>query len=160
MKKILFVVILGTLLLIGCASNNSHTTGNSIEASNVWARSAMKGGNGAAYMLLKNNTNEDEPLVGVSSDVAEATEIHLSQIKADGTMEMTPQESIPLPARGKVEFKPGSYHVMLIGLKRDLKAGDEISLTLHFKNHEDLTLNVPVRDAENMGGSGMDGHMP
>jgi hypothetical protein len=81
-------------------------------------------------------------------------------MKADGTMEMIPQESIALPADGEVELKPGSYHVMLIGLKQDLKAGDEISLTLKFKNHADLALKVPVMDAEGMGGSGMDGHMP
>jgi copper(I)-binding protein len=60
----------------------------------------------------------------------------------------------------EVEFKPGSYHVMLIGLTRDLKAGDEIFLTLHFKTHEDILLKIPVLDAEGMGGSGMDGHMP
>ncbi len=57
-----------------------------------------------------------------------------------------------------MELKPGGYHVMLIGLKQELKAGDEISLTLHFKNHADLTLTVPVNDAAQMGGSGMDGH--
>jgi copper(I)-binding protein len=50
--------------------------------------------------------------------------------------------------------------VMLIGLKQDLKAGDKISLTLQFGNHEDITLTIPVMDAEGMGGSGMDGHMP
>jgi len=44
---------------------------------------------------------------------------------------------------------------MLIGLKQDLKTGDEITLTLHFKNHEDITLTVPILEAPNM-----DGHMP
>jgi copper(I)-binding protein len=156
MKKFFLTLFLAALFLTACGSNMP----DEITAKKAWARSAMKGGNGAAYMLLQNGTRVNDELIGVSSDVAEATEIHLSQIKADGTMEMTPQESIPLPARSEVEFKPGSYHVMLIGLKRDIKADDEISLTLHFKNYEDLTLNVPVRDAENMGGSGMDGHMP
>jgi copper(I)-binding protein len=78
---------------------------------------------------------------------------------ADGTMEMIPQESIALPADSEVELKPGSYHVMLVGLKQDLKAGDEFPLTLKFKNHEDVTLTVAVIDAEGMGGEGMS-HMP
>lgn len=47
---------------------------------------------------------------------------------------------------------------MLINLKKDLKVGDEITVTLHFKNHEDIVLAVPVEDAANRGGSGMDGH--
>ena len=158
MKKILILVFAGTLLLSACGAAGKQ--GTDIEANDYWARSAMKDGNGAAYMLLHNYSANDDAVIGASSDVATATEIHLSQITADGTMEMSKQESIALPADGEVEFKPGSYHVMLIGLKQDLKAGDEITLTLHFKNHEDITLTVPVLEASNMGGSGMDGHMP
>ena len=160
MKKNLSALILGTLFLSACVSSKVHTAGTDMMVENFWARSAMKGGNGAAYLLLKNSTNEDDALVGASSDVAEAVEIHLSQMNADGTMEMTPQESIFLPVGGEVELKPGSYHIMLINLKQDLKAGNEIPLTLKFKSHADLTLNVPVMDAESMSGSGMDGHMP
>ena len=158
MKKILICVLAGTLLLSACGAAGKQ--GTDIEANDYWARSAMKDGNGAAYMLLHNYSANDDAVIGASSDVAAATEIHLSQITADGTMEMIKQESIALPADGEVEFKPGSYHAMLIGLKQDLKAGDEITLTLHFKNHEDITLTVPVLEASNMGGSGMDGHMP
>jgi copper(I)-binding protein len=160
MKKILLMLIFATLLLSACATNDSHMAGTDIEAHDFWARSALKDGNGAAYMLLHNHTSEDDALMGASSDVAEAVEIHLSQMKADGTMEMIQQESIALPSDGEVELKPGSYHVMLIGLKQDLKVGDNFPLTLHFKKHEDITLSIPVMDAEGMGGSGMDGHMP
>jgi hypothetical protein len=158
MKRILMLVLAGTLLLSACGAIG--TEGTDIEAHDYWARAALKDGNGAAYMILHNHSTEDDELVGVSADVATAAEIHLSQMKADGTMEMIQQESIALPVDADVELKPGSYHVMLIGLKQDLKAGDEITLTLHFKNHEDITLTIPVLEAENMGGSGMDGHMP
>jgi copper(I)-binding protein len=158
MKQILILIFAGTLLLSACGAAGKE--GTDIEAHDYWARTALKDGNSAAYMLLHNHTANDNAVVGVSSDVATATEIHLSQITADGTMEMIKQESVVLPADGEVEFKPGSYHVMLIGLKQDLKAGDEFTLTLHFKNHEDITLTVPVLEAANMGGSGMDGQMP
>ena len=160
MKKIFLMLILGTILLTACAANDSQMAGTDIEAHDFWARSALKDGNGAAYMLLHNHSAEDDALVGASSDIAGAVEVHLSQMKADGTMEMIKQESVALPADGELELKPGSYHIMLIGLKQDIKAGDEFSLTLHFTNHEDITMTIPVMDAEGMGGSGMDGHMP
>ena len=164
MKKFfLILILLGALVLSACggaATDDDHAAGTDVEVHDAWARSALKDGNGAAYMLMHNHSTEDDAIVGASSDLATATEIHLSQMSTDGTMEMLKQESIPLPADGEVEFKPGSYHVMLIGLKQDLKVGDEITLTLHFKNHDDITLTVPVLEAENMGGSGMDGHMP
>ena len=159
MKRCLVILVLaGMMLVSACGATGSE--GTDIEAHDYWARAALKDGNGAAYMLLHNHTEADDELVGVSSDIAMAAEIHLSQMKADGTMEMLPQKSIALPAGGDLELKPGSYHVMLIGLKQDLKAGDEFTLTLHFKNHADITLTIPVLDAANMGGSGMDGHTP
>lgn len=158
MKRILMLVLAGMLLLNACGSTG--TEGTDIEAHDYWARAALKDGSGAAYMLLHNHTESDDELVGVSSDVATAAEMHLSQMSADGILQMIPQESIALPVDGELELKPGSYHIMLIGLKQDLEAGDEIRLTLHFKNHEDITLTIPVLEAENMGGSGMDGLTP
>jgi copper(I)-binding protein len=109
-------------------------------------------------MLLHNHGVEADALIRVSSDVADAVEMHLSQMNADGTMEMAQQKKIDLPADGEVEFKPGSYHVMFIGLKQDLVAGSEITLTLMFEKAGEITLTVPVKDATEMGGSGMDGH--
>jgi periplasmic copper chaperone A len=152
MKKILLILILGTLFLAACGAKLP----NEVTAKDYWARSGMKDGNSAAYMLLQNGTSTGDELIGVSSDVAQAVEMHLSQMKADGTMEMVQQQSIVIPGGKAVELKPGSYHVMLIGLTKDLKAGEQVTLTLKFKNRPDLTLTVPVKDAEDMGGSGMD----
>ena len=156
MKIMFFALILTSLLLTACGA----AMPSEVSAMDFWARSGMKDGNSAAYMILQNGTDADDELIGASSDVAQAVELHLSQMKADGTMEMIQQQLISVPAGKAVELKPGSYHVMLIGLTRDLKTGDEISLTLKFKNRADITLTIPVMDAEGMGGSGMDGHMP
>jgi len=156
MKRILILFLAGFAFLNACSMSKPNQT--DIEAHDYWARAAMKDGNSAAYMLLRNQTKSGDELTGVSTDIASAAEIHLSQLKANGTMEMIKQESIPLPVNAEVKLKPGSYHIMFIGLKKDIKAGDEISLTLHFKNHEDIKLTVPVLDAAKMGGAGMDGH--
>jgi|CXWL01.1.fsa_nt_gi copper(I)-binding protein len=153
MKRILMLVMAG-MLLSACGAPKS----GAIEAADYWARSGLKDGNSAAYMLIANGTAQDDELIGVSSDVARAVEIHLSQMGADGVMQMIPQESVAVASSGELELKPGSYHVMIIGLTQDLNVGDSISLTLHFKNHADITLTVPVQDAADMGGSGMDGH--
>ena len=38
-------------------------------------------------------------------------------------MEMHQVKSIGIPAKCERELKPGSYHIMLIGLNKPLKAG-------------------------------------
>ena len=156
MKRRLMFVLAGTLLLSACSAPKS----NSIEVSNYWARSGMKDGNGAAYMLLTNDTGQADQLIGASSDTATAVEIHLSKMGTDGVMQMIHQQSVAIGSGAELELMPGSYHIMLIGLKQDLNVGDHITLTLHFKYHADITLTVPVQDTADMGGSGLDGHEP
>ena len=51
---------------------------------------------------------------------------------------------LPVAANGSVELKPGSYHVMLIGLKKPLKVGETIPLTLDFEKAGKVSLTVPV----------------
>jgi len=46
-----------------------------------------------------------------------------------------------------VELKPGSYHIMLIGLKQDLKPGDRIEITLRFEKAGEIKVNAPVRES-------------
>lgn len=53
--------------------------------------------------------------------------------------------SIDVPAGGSVELKPGSYHVMLIGLNRELRNGDKFSLSLSFQSGATSTVQVEVR---------------
>ena len=153
MKRVFAILLLGMFLLSACGPK-----GEGVQAENFWMRSGLKDGNSAAYMLLTNFTDQDVALIGASSDVAAAVEIHLSSMGADGTMKMEQQESVAIPAGGELVLKPGGYHVMFIGLTKDLMVGEEVTITLHFDGYEDVTLTVPVQDAEEMGGSGMDGH--
>ena len=152
MKKILMFILVGMLFLTACGPK-----GEGVQAENYWMRSGMKDGNSAAYMRLTNYTGSEVVLTGVSSDIASAVEVHLSSVGADGTMQMVMQESVSIPAGRALELKPGSYHIMIIGLTKDLVVGDEVRFTLHFVGYDDITLTVPVKDAADMGGSGMEG---
>ena len=55
------------------------------------------------------------------------------------------QGGIEVPAGGQVELKPGGYHVMLIGLTRDLNAGDKFPVTLEFASGAKLQVEAEVR---------------
>jgi copper(I)-binding protein len=59
-------------------------------------------------------------------------------------MSMVIQESVAVPS-GELAFQPGSLHIMLIGLTRDLNAGDEFALTLNFEQAGVVVVSVEVR---------------
>lgn len=139
MKRFFMMMLLTILLLGGC------DTATGITASEPWARPAAQNGNGAVYFLLQNHSTAADELTAVTSEVAEATEIHESKMTGD-VMQMQQVMSLPVPGKASIEFAPGGYHVMLIGLKHDLKPGDEFQLTLQFKTHENITLTVPVQE--------------
>ena len=61
-------------------------------------------------------------------------------------MEMHQLQSVPLEAGEEVTFEPGGLHIMLIGLKQDLKTGNEFEITLQFKNEAEIKVTIPVQD--------------
>jgi len=50
-----------------------------------------------------------------------------------------------VPAGGKLEMKPGGYHIMLINLKRELKAGQVIDLTLVLQKAGRIPVKAKVK---------------
>ena len=143
MKQTIVVVLCMAILLTACAPKEG------IEISDAWARAAMQGTNSAVYFVIQNHNTEADEIIGAVSDVADAVEIHESKTEGD-VMTMSHVESVLLEPSAKVEFKAGGYHVMLIGLKQDLKAGDEIEVTLQFKNSPEITVKTKVKEADEM----------
>ena len=139
MKKSSLLLALGVLLWSSCGAEKG------IEIHSAWMRPAVKGENGAVYFVIHNHSSEGDELMGVSSDLAAAAEMHESKMSGD-IMQMNRAESVPLEAFAEIEFAPGGLHIMLVDLKQDVRAGDEIEVILHFKNFEDIRVAVPVRE--------------
>ena len=87
-------------------------------------------------------------LIEVNSPVAGVAEIHEMAMQGD-TMRMRALPALELPAGKAVELKPGGYHVMLMDLKQQLKAGETVPLTLVVEGkdgkRETLQVKAPVR---------------
>jgi periplasmic copper chaperone A len=130
---------------------------------------------GAAYMVIENTGSAADALIGASSTVAKSTEVHetvampaesaapMGSPKASdgmggmespaasggmgsgGMLGMRPVDRVEIPAGGKLELKPGSYHIMLIGLNQELKVGDKIEITLKLEKAGDVKVTAEVR---------------
>jgi hypothetical protein len=144
-KSTLYLFLFSALLLASAACGDSTASQDMIVLREAWARPGIAGGNSAVYFVLENPGSQEESLQSAGSAVAEATELHKSEMAADGTMSMHHQMSVPIPAGQEVAFEPGGLHVMLINLQRDLNEGETISLVLKFKNAGEMQLEVPVR---------------
>jgi hypothetical protein len=97
---------------------------------------------GGGYMKLVNGAGADR-LVSVSADVSKAVELHMMKMEGD-VMQMRQVDAIDLAAGQTVELKPGGYHVMFIGLKAPLKAGDKFPLKLKFEKAGEVEVTVNV----------------
>ncbi len=173
MRWKLFSLLLVAALLAGCGgggAGGAGQAGGDIQVQNAWVRAVSMGpmggqpagsatpgsgmsgggmaseglGNGAAYLLLVNNGSTPDRLLRVESDVAKAVELHISEMKNE-VMTMRPVEAIDLPAGGQAELKPGGLHIMLVGLRRELKVGDQVTLRLVFEKASPLTVQAEVK---------------
>ncbi len=94
-------------------------------------------------------------LVEARSPVAGVVEIH--EMAMDGNvMRMRVVPGLDLPAGQPVDLKPGGYHVMLLDLKRALKDGEVVPVTLVVEGRdgkrETLEVQAPVRPLGMAGG--------
>ncbi len=108
--------------------------------------SGMAGDRGAAYMTINNTGSGDDALIGASSDVAGATEVHESVMDGDQAT-MRQVDRVEIPGGATLELKPGSYHVMFIGLKEPLTVGETIAVELKFEKAGTITVEVEVRES-------------
>lgn len=137
-------LILGLLLvsvvaaLAGCASK-------SLTASNAFSYACAAGGDCGVFMTLTNSSSQADTLVAAKTDVAARAELHTVVGDMQSGMKMQQVPNIPLPASSSVDLKPGSLHVMLFGLNKDLKTGDTFPLTLRYEQGGEATVQVQVK---------------
>jgi len=116
-----------------------------VTVTDPWIRGTVTGqSETGAFMTIK--STEALKLVGASTPVAQKVEIHKMEMD-QGVMRMRPMNGLEIPANGAVELKPGSFHVMLLGVSKPLAAGEKVPLTLQFQNKEGKTISTTVQAA-------------
>jgi hypothetical protein len=160
MKRLVQTVILSTLISLTSACQAEHdtskpaapaakvaaTAADSVKVENPYARAIPPGQpNSASFMTLVNTSDIDHSLKSASSPVAATVELH-THTNNNGVMEMRQVPQIDVPAKGRVELQPGGFHIMLIGLKQDMKVGEKAALTLTFEDGSSTTVDAPIQD--------------
>jgi copper(I)-binding protein len=117
-----------------------------VQVENAWARATAAGAMSGGIFLTVTDTGAPDRLLGASTPVAATAQLH-ETVNDNGVMRMRPVAGLPLEAGKPVVLKPGGYHVMLMGLKQQLKPGDTFPVTLTFEKAAPVTATVTVGKA-------------
>lgn len=132
----------------GYALAQAPTTGTSaggVAAVEPWSRATPGGARvGAGYLVIENTGPAPDRFVGAETELSDKVELHETRV-AEGVARMLPVAGIAIPPGGRIEMKPGGYHLMLTGLKRPLKEGERFSGTLVFEKAGRVPVSFAVR---------------
>lgn len=124
----------------------------------AWSR-ATAPGQDAAMVDMAITSKQAAVLVGVSSAACKSAELH-SMTHDNGMMKMRQVQEIELPAGKRVSLGESGYHLMLIGLKSPLKAGETVPLTLKIRTANKRVAEIGVQaEVQPLAEPQMDGHM-
>jgi copper(I)-binding protein len=145
MTRTAFIIAaLCAALVTSPALAHDYTLGN-LKIDHPWARATPKGASvGGGYLKITNTGTATDQLVGGSTDIAGSFEVH--EMKMEGNvMKMRPvANGIEIKPGQTVEFNPSGYHVMLVGLKKQLMPGERFKATLEFAKAGKIDVDFAV----------------
>jgi len=115
-----------------------------IEVRHPWTRPAKAGMNGVGYLTLANVGSKPVKLVAVETPAARSATIHQSSMAGGVSSMRAVTGGLSIAPGAKVEFAPGGYHVMLMGLKSAQAVGGKVPLTLVFDGGQKLKIDLSV----------------
>jgi len=128
-----------------------------VTVSEPWVRATVPQQK-ATGAFMKLQSAQDAKLVSAKSPLAGVVEVHEMAMDA-GVMKMRAIDGLALPIGKAVELKPGSYHVMLMDLKSQVKEGDAVPLTLTFETKDGKRQTMEVKaTARNMSAPAQPSH--
>ncbi len=162
MKKLILTAAFGLLTAIGIVqpAQAKETQVGSLKIEHGFAIETRPGQpNGAAFVDVANRGKQADRLLSVSFDkaVAERGELHTMKHEG-GKMIMREVPKFEIQAGGKLALKPGADHLMMIGIKEPLKAGQTIKATLKFENAGTVVVDLKVKAMSDVHKHGHDDH--
>lgn len=138
-----------SLLLAGCSDGGGNVTVTKSTAEGmqvVEPRMVMpivKDSPGAVYFNLVNTSDQPQKILSIDVAGADMTMIHDTIDKGDHSS-MTMAQNVVVPAQGMMAFVPGGRHVMVTGIKPELRAGVNTVLKINFASGDVLATTIPV----------------
>ena len=139
------LVLVSLVMLFGGVAQASVTASDDISVTHAYVRETITGQNmSAAYFDVKNLSAKTHAVVKISSPLASVVQLH-ETVEDHGMMKMREISTISLPSHAQNHLQPGGMHVMLMGLHKALKAGDQIPFVITFDDGSTQSIEMPVK---------------
>lgn len=150
------LALIALAFVAACSAQGGVTTGATIQVKNAWIRTPPPGAPTAAgYVTLTNRSIASDRLTGAYTTAAANVALHEME-QQGGVMRMRPiPGGLAIGASATVSLEPNGRHLMLIGLKHPLKAGEHVRIVLQFQRAGDVPADFVVRDQAGGAVAGM-----
>ena len=118
----------------------------SLEIVQPWSRATPPTAQAAGgFLTITNKGTTPDRLIAVRGAAADKVEIH--EMKMDGNvMRMRELEKgLEIPPGATVELKPGSFHIMFMGLKAPFTKDAKVPITLVFEKAGSIDVDLVVQ---------------
>ena len=121
----------------------------------AWSRATPNGSKiGSGYLTIENKGTSADRLVSLSADIAGKVEVH-EMATTNGVMTMRPlDQGLTIDPGKTVKLAPGGYHLMMFDLKRPLKQGEALPVTLEFEKAGKVKIALDVQAIGAQGPAG------
>lgn len=155
-----FAIAFAAFVLAVLPAQAQDITAGTLKISAPWVRATPKGASvGGGYLKITNTGTTPDRLVGGASDISSRFEVH--EMSMDGgvmKMRALPQGLTIKPGE-TVELKPGGYHVMFMGLNKQLMQGEKVKAMLEFEKAGKVAVDFAVEGIGAQTGGGHTGGM-
>lgn len=155
-----FAFIVAVFAITVFPARAEDVTAGSLKIASPWVRATPKSASvGGGYLKITNSGTTSDRLVGGSTDIASRFELHEMAV-VDGIMKMRAlPQGLEIKPGQTLELKPGGYHVMFLGLNRQLMQGEKVKATLQFEKAGKVDVTFAVEGIGAQSGGGHSGGM-
>lgn len=131
--------------LLSCLASPSASYAASLKVTNAWIRALPPGAKATAgYLVIENEKKQPDKLISASTTIGDSLEFH-ETVKENGMASMEERSQIVIPPGKVVRFKPGSLHIMIMGIKEPLKEGLEVPILLNFEKAGTIKVMASIK---------------
>ena len=119
-----------------------------LKITGAWAKAMLPGQPvGGGYLTVENTGAEADRLLSVTSSASPDVQLHEMKMEGDIMKMRQLADGLEIPAGGKLELKPGGFHLMFMAVPEPFKEGGMVKITLKFEKAGDVDVTLPVAAA-------------